>query len=529
MAIQVRRGNEADFDASKMLPGEWAVSLDTKFVRMCFSPGIVLRMATYEGFEADKAQFQAILAECRSIQEVVQRIGSEVSEKASLTIEYSNSAKESAERAKIYADNAEAVTGVQIATKDRAGLVKGGDNHIAEDGTLMLITATTETTMPNSYDGRLKIEEIGGGESQQGENPSPTNLQEIKKSVVSEIRTHGKNLLDLRNGKSGTGADVTFTKNDDGSYLMTGTASNTAGNMWFKGNYNQAPLEDGSNVILTLYAGRSYYISDCRVYSLINGTTISRSGLVVPTYDFPVTGVRNDTLEEGKTYNQTIYPMVVEGDTLLSWEPYTESVITLSQPIDLYGRGDVQDVITPKQIKRKYVSVDFDGSVDEDLRQDSTYMFRIPLTQRGVAYGENQLCTRLKRGASYSAIQKTENTFGVSGVALILHIEGVASIDELRAWLVEHPMTVVYEMLDETTEELPIADQIALNSLSTFDGITYLEFDSEIEPTFKGEYGTSKVGGYTLEGMLTGRNGELMGNDYANRITALEATVVNNI
>jgi hypothetical protein len=56
-----------------------------------------------------------------------------------------------------------------------------------------------------------------------------------------------------------------------------------------------------------------------------------------------------------------------------------------------------------------------------------------------------------------------------------------------------------------------------------------LEFDSEIEPTFSGEYGTSKVGGYTLEGMLAGRNGELYGKTFADRITALETTVVNNI
>ena len=51
MAIQNRRGYEADFDPAKMLPGEWAVSLDTKYVRMCFAPGECLRMATYEGFE----------------------------------------------------------------------------------------------------------------------------------------------------------------------------------------------------------------------------------------------------------------------------------------------------------------------------------------------------------------------------------------------------------------------------------------------------------------------------------------------
>lgn len=50
MAIQVRRGNEANFDADKMLPGEWATSIDSKEVRMCFAPGVTKKMATQENF-----------------------------------------------------------------------------------------------------------------------------------------------------------------------------------------------------------------------------------------------------------------------------------------------------------------------------------------------------------------------------------------------------------------------------------------------------------------------------------------------
>lgn len=55
MAIQCRRGNYADFDKSKMLPGEWAVVLgadpdgrDGRGIYMCFGGGVVKRIATYE-------------------------------------------------------------------------------------------------------------------------------------------------------------------------------------------------------------------------------------------------------------------------------------------------------------------------------------------------------------------------------------------------------------------------------------------------------------------------------------------------
>ena len=54
--IQVRRGLKRDFDPDKMLPGEWAVTTDTEtdnqIVWMCFRPGVVKRMGTYDDFKA---------------------------------------------------------------------------------------------------------------------------------------------------------------------------------------------------------------------------------------------------------------------------------------------------------------------------------------------------------------------------------------------------------------------------------------------------------------------------------------------
>lgn len=71
--ILMRGGAEADFDPDQMSAREWAVSTDTKKVWMCFKPGIVLRMATYEGFEADMVEIQTILSECQDIKLAVER------------------------------------------------------------------------------------------------------------------------------------------------------------------------------------------------------------------------------------------------------------------------------------------------------------------------------------------------------------------------------------------------------------------------------------------------------------------------
>lgn len=87
--MQVKRGNESDFDPSQMLPGEWAVSLDAKYVRMCFAPGICVRMATYDAFEADMEEIRDILLEAQTIQEAVARIQTEINDTAVVVEDYS--------------------------------------------------------------------------------------------------------------------------------------------------------------------------------------------------------------------------------------------------------------------------------------------------------------------------------------------------------------------------------------------------------------------------------------------------------
>lgn len=155
--IQMRQGNEEDFEPDKMLPGEWAVSLDSKYVRMCFSPGLCIRMATYEGFEEDMREIQKILKECQDIKEAVQRFA-ELAEEHSKEAEswahgrtgirdgedtdnsefWSQQSKSQADRAQEAADRAEAVSGIGIATTEKAGIVKpdGVSAKVEKDGTL---------------------------------------------------------------------------------------------------------------------------------------------------------------------------------------------------------------------------------------------------------------------------------------------------------------------------------------------------------------------------------------------------------
>lgn len=68
MAITMRKGLRADFNPSRMLPGEWGVSIDpetqNQIVWMCFGGGVVKRMGTYEDlvehFEIDIEKIKSV-------------------------------------------------------------------------------------------------------------------------------------------------------------------------------------------------------------------------------------------------------------------------------------------------------------------------------------------------------------------------------------------------------------------------------------------------------------------------------------
>lgn len=88
MAIQIRRGAKADFDPTKMLPGEWAVSIDSdtnnQIVWMCFRAGVVKRMGTYEDFKRQIAEATAeikeeYLAEFQTILEQIEELAEQTS------------------------------------------------------------------------------------------------------------------------------------------------------------------------------------------------------------------------------------------------------------------------------------------------------------------------------------------------------------------------------------------------------------------------------------------------------------------
>lgn len=155
---------------------------------------------------------------------------------------------------------------------------------------------------------------------------SDMNIQELHFFGKSEQKTtKGIQLLDLSSMKSGTGDGLTYTNRGDGSVQVSGTATSQVGNIWFKGKYDTD--SEKLTTLLTLEAGKKYYIKDCILFEGITNINTQTEVIEVSAEEYPegrrITGIRNPRQVVGKTYNEVIYPLIAESSTAVEWEEYT--------------------------------------------------------------------------------------------------------------------------------------------------------------------------------------------------------------
>lgn len=213
---------------------------------------------------------------------------------------------------------------------------------------------------------------------------SDMNIQELHLFGRTEQKTtKGIQLLNLKDAKGGTGDGVTYTPNGDGSFKKTGTATGQIGNIWLKGGYysdweNKTP-------IITLEAGKSYYIKDCVIFQGQKNIA-SGSGYVINVTEekYPegikITGIRNTGFTLNKTYNEVIYPIIAESSTAVDWEEYTGGQPSPSsdypQEIESVENPTVKIVGKNKMKTYVYSSADYRGGVlifNEYLMKGDTY------------------------------------------------------------------------------------------------------------------------------------------------------------
>lgn len=152
MAIQNRRGDRIKMDPYKLLPGEFAVPLDTMELFVCFQPGIVKQIATTDDIQYALEDYA---------KDIVTRLTAEVeasTENANDATEYANNsgdyALEKAHDAELAKDAANSAAQAVLDAKGR-GEFKGDKGDKGDPGNDGVVTTAQGQFGFSIYDGNL--------------------------------------------------------------------------------------------------------------------------------------------------------------------------------------------------------------------------------------------------------------------------------------------------------------------------------------------------------------------------------------
>lgn len=273
--LLMRGGNESEFDPDKMMPREWAVSTDKGIVRICFKPGVCIRMATYEAFEEDMAKIEEILEECQSIQEAVIRINTEVSQNADAVAEYTAQAKKYRDEAKTSAGNAKTS---ETNTKTSEVNAKASETNakVSEEHAQAVFES-----LPEDY-GTLSKEfyEVAIKQKASGENIHVTDSANAK---VREFSLFGKAKQQTTSGKQLFDANRLVLGSNDALDISEDTYTITV-----SGGKNHAYANSYYSFDLDLVCGKTIYFNVDSI-TRSNSNAVSTAQFIIINADNTVT------------------------------------------------------------------------------------------------------------------------------------------------------------------------------------------------------------------------------------------------
>jgi hypothetical protein len=178
------------------------------------------------------------------------------------------------------------------------------------------------------------------------------------------------------------------------------------------------------------------------------------------------------------------------GDKATEWVAHKEKVATVLLEAPLRDT----DVMSRTEVVRKRASVVFDGS--ETWYMGNGYFY---IKVENGAETRNVLSTHYKNDGS-SSTTKFGNIWINNASQLIVVDNRFASASDFKSWLAENNVTVEYELATPIVETLDSTSQIALNSLETFDGVTYINVDSRAKPKeIKTNYASNVLGAKVMK------------------------------
>lgn len=401
----------------------------------------------------------------------------------------------------------------RINLSDGTALYEGYENYNTTSGIKKWIfNATAEITdvyfWINTNTEPILVEDFILLEYQQGmENwdiPYFTGMQSVKVPVLS---TTGKNLLDVESVFKVDGNTVKEAK--DGSVVL------------YKPSHNSFILET-----IKVKANTTYTIS-CEIEKIINGgravyglggVTENKTAMSDSSGNLALFMRAGDQNSEGeyKFYNIQLE----EGSTATSYEPHKSNILTVNEPVELRGIGDVKDTLDclTGEVTQRIGEYTIDGNENwakydiQTVEGYNSFVATIP-ELNNLYEGKKSFISgdfKMESWHGYYGRTKEEMVWNhdPNKIGIKLKNETVSNVAELKAYLASNPITFQYELAT------PVIKTVDLSSSGNWEKIVL--DGSEDESWGDGDNGLSKTHRFyvRIPNLLSGNHSPIIDSTY---------------
>ena len=196
-----------------------------------------------------------------------------------------------------------------------------------------------------------------------------------------------------------------------------------------------------------------------------------------------------------RKYNDGILQLEY-GQTATDYQPYQSQPFNYTLQKPLYRLSDsVYDYIDVDKgkIVRNVGVVTFDGSDDEEISKVSNTNINVYQFSRAInsieKYAKYAKCDSFQTATAYANdLLRNDNKIYAATVSCYLSFDKMNTVEKLKAYLQQNPITVYYQLATPVEEPLPSDMQTLLQSLKSYYPQTNIMFDTEVEPYINFDY-----------------------------------------
>lgn len=317
-------------------------------------------------------------------------------------------------------------------------------------------------------------------------SPNPEYPQEVK--GVSEIsgKVVGKNLFDISKISTIKG----ITKNEDNTIKVTTNSSSSAVS-------TELLLKD----VCDLNVGKSYILSfnttGSDKYIYLKGVNVTWNNNEKKLITQELLDSIIFLYASGPNTTAIISNIQIEeASTATNYQPYQSQSLnyTLSKP--LYRLSDtVYDYIdlNKGKIVRNVGIVTFDGSHDEEISKVSNTNINVYQFSNAInsieKYTKYSKCDSFQVATSYkNDLLINDNKIYTAIISCYLSFDKMDTVEKLRTYLQQNPITVYYQLATPTEEDIPQELLTQLQSLKTYYPQTNIIWNTEVKPYINFDY-----------------------------------------